>query len=205
AGGAYLPLDGDFPAERLAFMREETRPVVTVDEVWLAGAEQRVVDSGVVLPGAADPSAAAYVLYTSGSTGRPKGVVVGRGALANLLADMRRRVPLASGDRLLAVTTIGFDIAGLELFTPLTSGGTVVLARGGIVHDPDQLRDLLVQEQVSVMQATPSLWRAALDSPDVTRALAGVRVLVGGEALPSDLADRLTTTAASVVNVYGPT
>ncbi|WP_157849463.1 AMP-binding protein, partial [Streptomyces violaceorubidus] len=99
-----------------------------------------------------------------------------------------------SGDRLLAVTTIGFDIAGLELFTPLTSGGTVVLAPGGIVHDPDQLRDLLIQEQVSVMQATPSLWRAALDSPDVTQALTRVRVLVGGEALPSDLADRLTTT-----------
>ncbi|MGW2299455.1 amino acid adenylation domain-containing protein, partial [Streptomyces violaceorubidus] len=148
---------------------------------------------------------AAYVLYTSGSTGRPKGVVVGRGALANLLGDMRQRVPLTSGDRLLAVTTVGFDIAGLELFTPLISGGTVVLAPGGIVHDPDQLRDLLVQGQVSVMQATPSLWRAALDSPDVTRALAGVRVLVGGEALPSDLADRLTAAASGVVNVYGPT
>ncbi|MER6169537.1 amino acid adenylation domain-containing protein, partial [Streptomyces violaceorubidus] len=205
AGGAYLPLDGDFPAERLAFMREETRPVVTVDEAWLAEAATRVVDSGVALPGTADPSGAAYVLYTSGSTGRPKGVVVGRGALGNLLADMRRRVPLTDSDRLLAVTTIGFDIAGLELFAPLISGGTVVLAPGGIVHDPDQLRDLLVQEQVSVMQATPSLWRAALDSPDVTRALTGVRVLVGGEALPVDLADRLTAATSGVVNVYGPT
>ncbi|WP_425338002.1 AMP-binding protein, partial [Streptomyces violaceorubidus] len=123
AGGAYLPLDGDFPAERLAFMREETRPVVTVDEAWLAEAGLRQVAHKTPLPHIVEGSQAAYVLYTSGSTGRPKGVVVGRGALANLLGDMRRRVPLTSGDRLLAVTTIGFDIAGLELFTPLTSGG----------------------------------------------------------------------------------
>ncbi|MFF8098162.1 amino acid adenylation domain-containing protein, partial [Streptomyces sp. NPDC016675] len=204
-GGAYLPLDADFPAERLAFMREETRPVVVIDEEWLEGAWEREPAAGTSLPGSVDPALAAYVLYTSGSTGRPKGVVVSRGALANLLTDMRGRIPLAGGDRLLAVTTVGFDIAGLELFAPLTAGAAVVVAPTGVVHDPDQLRALLTDERVTVMQATPSLWRSVVDDAGAAAALAGVRVLVGGEALPVDLADRLTEVAAQVTNVYGPT
>ncbi|MEU0229178.1 amino acid adenylation domain-containing protein, partial [Streptomyces sp. NPDC006284] len=204
-GGAYLPLDADFPAERLAFMREETRPVLVIDEEWLAGAWEREPAAGTSLPVAVDPALAAYVLYTSGSTGRPKGVVVSRGALANLLTDMRGRIPLAGGDRLLAVTTVGFDIAGLELFAPLTAGAAVVVAPAGVVHDPEQLRALLTGKRVTVMQATPSLWRSVVDDAGAAAALAGVRVLVGGEALPVDLAERLTEVAAQVTNVYGPT
>ncbi|MEU5757338.1 amino acid adenylation domain-containing protein, partial [Streptomyces sp. NPDC047829] len=204
-GGAYLPLDADFPADRLAFMRDETRPVLVIDEEWLEGTWGREPAAGTSLPAAVDPALAAYVLYTSGSTGRPKGVVVSRGALANLLADMRGRIPLAGGDRLLAVTTVGFDIAGLELFAPLTAGAAVVVAPSGVVHDPEQLRVLLTDEQVTVMQATPSLWRSVVDDAGAAAALAGVRVLVGGEALPTDLADRLTEVAAQVTNVYGPT
>ncbi|MGZ3118337.1 amino acid adenylation domain-containing protein [Streptomyces sp. H62] len=204
-GGAYLPLDADFPEERLAFMREETRPVLVIDEEWLAGTWEREPAAGTSLPVAVDPALAAYVLYTSGSTGRPKGVVVSRGALANLLCDMRGRIPLAGGDRLLAVTTVGFDIAGLELFAPLTAGAAVVVAPSGVVHDPEQLRALLTGERVTVMQATPSLWRSVVDDAGAAAALAGVRVLVGGEALPVDLAERLTEVAAQVTNVYGPT
>ncbi|MEU0229116.1 amino acid adenylation domain-containing protein [Streptomyces sp. NPDC006284] len=204
-GGAYLPLDADFPADRLAFMRDETRPVLVIDEEWLEGTWGREPAAGTSLPAAVDPALAAYVLYTSGSTGRPKGVVVSRGALANLLADMRGRIPLAGGDRLLAVTTVGFDIAGLELFAPLTAGAAVIVAPSGVVHDPEQLRVLLTDEQVTVMQATPSLWRSVTADEGAAAALAGVRVLAGGEALPTDLADRLTEVAAQVTNVYGPT
>ncbi|WP_079155640.1 non-ribosomal peptide synthetase [Streptomyces ambofaciens] len=204
-GGAYLPLDADFPADRLAFMQEETRPVLVIDEQWLERAWEREPAAGGVLPASVDPALAAYVLYTSGSTGRPKGVVVSRGALANLLTDMRQRIPLTSEDRLLAVTTVGFDIAGLELFAPLTAGAAVVVAPTGVVHDPDQLRALLTDERVTVMQATPSLWRSVADDAGTAAALAGVRVLAGGEALPADLADRLTEAAAQVTNVYGPT
>ncbi|MEU9287956.1 amino acid adenylation domain-containing protein, partial [Streptomyces sp. NPDC048275] len=205
AGGAYLPLDADFPADRLEFMRGETRPVLVLDERWLAEAGQREPAAEVTLPEVVAGEQAAYVLYTSGSTGRPKGVVVSRGALANLLADMRERVPLVGGDRLLAVTTIGFDIAGLELFAPLTAGAAVVVAPSGLVHDPEGLRALLAGERVTVMQATPSLWRSVTADPGAAGALAGVRVLVGGEALPVDLADQLTRAAAHVTNVYGPT
>ncbi|MFJ8231219.1 amino acid adenylation domain-containing protein, partial [Streptomyces sp. NPDC094448] len=204
AGGGYLPLDGDFPAERLAFMQEETRPVVVVDEEWMAAAADREPGAGVMLPGCADARQAAYVLYTSGSTGRPKGVVVSRGALANLLVDMRERIGLGDGDRLLAVTTVGFDIAGLELFAPLTAGAAVVIAPAGLVHEPGELSALLTTEQITVMQATPSLWRTMAADADAS-ALAGVRILVGGEALPSDLATQLAGAADHVTNVYGPT
>ncbi|MFD3505802.1 amino acid adenylation domain-containing protein, partial [Streptomyces sp. NPDC058678] len=205
AGGAYLPLDGDFPAERLAFMQDETRPVLVVDEAWMADAAHREPEPTTTLPHTTDARQTAYVLYTSGSTGRPKGVVVSRGALANLLADMRERVPLADGDRLLAVTTIGFDIAGLELFAPLTAGAAVVIAEAGLVHEPERLRAVLADERVTVMQATPSLWRSVTADPGAAAALAGVRVLVGGEAVPADLAEQLTHAAAQVTNVYGPT
>ncbi|MFF8098102.1 amino acid adenylation domain-containing protein, partial [Streptomyces sp. NPDC016675] len=205
-GGAYLPLDADFPADRLAFMREETRPVLVIDEEWLDGVRGREPDHATHLPvGTTRPDQAAYVLYTSGSTGRPKGVVISRGALANLLTDMRERIPLTGEDRLLAVTTVGFDIAGLELFAPLTAGAAVIVAPTGVVHDPDQLRALLTDERVTVMQATPSLWRSVTTDEGAAAALAGVRVLTGGEALPTDLADRLTEVAAQVTNVYGPT
>ncbi|MFJ8234057.1 amino acid adenylation domain-containing protein, partial [Streptomyces sp. NPDC094448] len=207
AGGGYLPLDGDFPADRLAFMQEETRPVVVVDEEWMAAAAHREPHPATTVPRTTDNQQTAYVLYTSGSTGRPKGVVVSRGALANLLVDMCGRVGLVDGDRLLAVTTVGFDIAGLELFAPLTAGAAVVIAPAGLVHEPGELGALLTSEQITVMQATPSLWRTVVADADAgaVGALGGVRVLVGGEALPGDLAARLAGVAGRVTNVYGPT
>ncbi|MDT0305323.1 AMP-binding protein, partial [Streptomonospora wellingtoniae] len=146
---------------------------------------------------------AAYILYTSGSTGRPKGVVVSHGALANFLADMGDRFPLSAGERLLAVTTVGFDISALELYLPLLAGATAVLADRGTVRDPAALADLLESSGASVMQATPALWRALAEERPAS--LAGLRVLVGGEALPEALAEALAGRAERVVNLYGPT
>ncbi|MGW2332217.1 non-ribosomal peptide synthetase, partial [Streptomyces sp. NPDC001700] len=195
--------DPDFPVDRVEFMRAETGPVLVLDEAMFASLDTCDSAGEAELAGVVPGEGAAYVLYTSGSTGRPKGVVVSRAALANLVTDMRARIPLSADDRLLAVTTVGFDIAGLELFAPLISGACVVLATPGLVHDPAALRETLRSERVTVMQATPSLWRAVAD--EAGDALRGVRVLVGGEALPTDLAGRLTASAASVLNVYGPT
>ncbi|MBU3871521.1 AMP-binding protein, partial [Streptomyces sp. 4503] len=110
---------------------------------------------------------------------------------------------LTGEDRLLAVTTVGFDIAGLELFVPLLSGAAVVVAARDVVRDPAALCALVSAERVSVMQATPSLWRAVL--AEDASVLAEVRVLVGGEALPADLAVALAERAESVTNMYGPT
>ncbi|NEC17370.1 AMP-binding protein, partial [Streptomyces parvus] len=144
-----------------------------------------------------------YVIYTSGSTGRPKGVVVPRLALDNLLAAMGRLLGLSGEDRLLAVTTVSFDIAALELFVPLLGGATVVLAADDDVTDPFALAGLIRSTAPTVMQATPSLWRVLADAdPD---ALGGLRALSGGEPLPADLADTLTRHANGLVNLYGPT
>ncbi|MER0245715.1 amino acid adenylation domain-containing protein, partial [Streptomyces sp. HSW2009] len=166
------------------------------------GAPGTTADTAPHTP-AAHGEQTAYVIYTSGSTGRPKGVAVPRRALANLLATARHELGLTADDRLLAVTTVSFDIAALELFTPLLAGGTVLLASAEQVRDPFLLRDLIAAAGPTVMQATPSLWRVLTDA--VPEALTGIKVLTGGEPLAPDLADRLAGLGAGVVNLYGPT
>jgi amino acid adenylation domain-containing protein len=206
AGAAYLPLDPAFPADRLAFMVADARPkVVVVDQstrhLFPDGldvheeAEPRIRQ--------AEPENAAYVLYTSGSTGRPKGVVVTRRDLDAFLAAISEPVPLTPGDRLLAVTTLSFDISVLELLAPLRAGATVVLASSDQVRDPLLLASLIEAQGVTVLQATPSLWSALTNASDVE--LRDVRALVGGEALPPALARELAARARSVTNLYGPT
>ncbi|MGW0910113.1 non-ribosomal peptide synthase/polyketide synthase, partial [Streptomyces sp. NPDC002853] len=224
SGAGYLPLDMDYPAERLEFMLAESAPVTVLSSVQLA---QGVPGAGpVALVDDADTAAEIgacsaanvtdadrrvpvagghpmYVIYTSGSTGRPKGVVVSRAALVNLLVGMQQQLGLSREDRLLALTTVGFDIAGLELFLPLTHGAAVVMGAKELVYDQDAFGRTIQESGASVVQATPTLWRSVLAGGRVD--LGGVRVLVGGEALPADLAGRLAQAAAGVVNVYGPT
>ncbi|MFE5098145.1 amino acid adenylation domain-containing protein, partial [Streptomyces sp. NPDC056638] len=226
AGAAYLPIDPEYPTDRIAYVLGDAGVscVVTgavVGGVLPEGVDRLVLDDPVVvaelagLEGGALSGGlrglsswnAAYVVYTSGSTGRPKGVVVEHRSLVNFLAGMQERVGLGGGDRLLAVTTVGFDIAGLELFLPLLCGARVVLASRDEVRDPGVLRGLLVSSGATVVQATPSLWQAVVSEAGdgADGVLAGVRVLVGGEALPGGLARVLVGRAASVMNVYGPT
>ncbi|WP_433273797.1 non-ribosomal peptide synthase/polyketide synthase [Actinosynnema sp. CS-041913] len=148
----------------------------------------------------ADP---AYAIYTSGSTGKPKGVVVPADALHNFLIAMARRFPLDRNDTLVAVTTAAFDIAALEVFLPLLSGARIVVAPRDVVRDPKALADLITSAGATIVQATPSLWQALVaEAPDAVR---GLRVLVGGEALPPALAERLRDLAVDVTNLYGPT
>ncbi|MFF3334803.1 amino acid adenylation domain-containing protein [Streptomyces sp. NPDC002888] len=214
AGAAYLPLDPEYPAERLAYVLEDATPVCVVTSAECAP----VLPEGVVRVLAGDPAVAgldggplgtvvrpqdaAYVIFTSGSTGRPKGVVVPHAALAAHLRGAGERAPLSGGDRLVAVTTVSFDIAALELFLPLVSGASVVVASRDAVRDPAALLELVVSSGATVVQGVPSLWRGVLEAGPWP---ASVRVLVGGEALPGELAARLTATGAQVVNVYGPT
>ncbi|MGW6535807.1 amino acid adenylation domain-containing protein [Streptomyces sp. NPDC055011] len=224
AGGAYLPLDLEYPAERLEFMVRDARPVCVLTTLAAAadapdvpGTETLVLDSPDALSALADladapaaplpaPDGAhpAYVIHTSGSTGRPKGVVIPHSALANFLRMQAHELAMEPGDGLVAVTTVSFDIAALELHVPLISGAAVVLADRDTVRDPAALAALVEAHRPAVMQATPSLWHALLEE-GAPRALARTRVLVGGEALPAALAERLARTAASVTNVYGPT
>ena len=222
SGAAYLPLDPDYPADRLHYMLADAAPVVTLTHRrvrdLLAGQGEAAAtgplwvldDPDTVLlddPAAQAPvphaDHPAYVIYTSGSTGRPKGVVVPHGALVNLVEDMRRRFEVTPEDRFLAVTTFGFDIANLELFVPLAAGGELLVANRETVRDPASLAAALTTSGATLMQATPSLWQSL--AADHASQLANLRVLVGGEALPEPLARALTAHCASVTNVYGPT
>jgi amino acid adenylation domain-containing protein len=188
---------GDLP-------RPETEPNVTlvaVDDAKTAAALMAESTDNVV--SGVTARHLAYVIYTSGSTGRPKGVGVEQGALANLLATMREAPGLAASDVLLAVTTVSFDIAGLELFLPLTTGATVAIAPREASGDPLLLHQALAATQATMLQATPATWRLLIDSgwPGDPRLIA----LCGGEALAPDLAAALLPRCGVLWNVYGPT
>ncbi|HVB39257.1 MAG TPA: amino acid adenylation domain-containing protein, partial [Vicinamibacterales bacterium] len=217
AGGAYVPLDPAFPSGRLALMIEDARmPWLLSDgrraldlppscrEIDIAAGRSRwMATSPQPSPVPVDAEQLAYVIYTSGSTGRPKGVQIPHRALLNFLASMRRAPGLGPDDRLLAVTTLSFDIAGLELWLPLIGGATVVLAGRDAAVDGRELARLLEAERITVMQATPATWRL-LQEVGWTNPR-GIRMLVGGEAVPVDLARYLRRVGRSVWNMYGPT
>ncbi len=217
AGAAYVPLDPAYPAERIAFIVEETKAAVVLTEEALA-VQLHAPDSYVMcldrewpllrrLKTGADAQPAkrdlAYVIYTSGSTGKPKGVEIEHEALANFLNSMRRAPGFTAENSLLAVTTISFDIAGLELFLPLVCGGRVVLAESEAMADGHRLAQSLTRENISVLQATPSTWRLLLEAG--WKAPKGFKMLCGGEALPLDLATRLLEGEGELWNMYGPT
>ncbi|WP_369193175.1 amino acid adenylation domain-containing protein [Streptomyces djakartensis] len=201
-GATYVPIDPDHPRSRIDHILDDARPALVLDTGTLAGAD--LAGHPATAPAVTvHPDNAAYVIYTSGSTGKPKGVSVTHRGLANFLATMRRRFPLSPSDRLLAVTTVSFDIAGLELYLPLLSGAAVVLAGKETVSQPSAVREVMRRHGVTVVQATPAFWQILLmEEPDGAR---GLRILVGGEALPPQLAEALAGQAAEVANVYGPT
>jgi amino acid adenylation domain-containing protein len=219
AGAAYVPLDPGFPRERLAYMAEDARLSLVITETThadlsgLPRERQLRVDEDAALidaasdaalpPAAGGGAATAYVIYTSGSTGRPKGVVLPQRAVCNFLASMRREPGLEPADRLLAVTTLSFDIAVLELLLPLTCGASVVLAVREDAMDGEALAALIAEHRITVMQATPTTWHLLLDAG--WRAPAGFRALCGGEALPPALATALRAQSIELWNLYGPT
>lgn len=145
----------------------------------------------------------AYVIFTSGSTGRPKGVQIEHRAVVNLLESMSHVPGVTAEDVLVAVTTLSFDIAGLELFLPLIKGAQVVVAGRDIVVDGQRLGELIETSRATVMQATPATWRMLLDSGWPGRK--EMKVLCGGEALTPELAAELIPRCSSLWNMYGPT
>ncbi|NLE87560.1 MAG: amino acid adenylation domain-containing protein [Myxococcales bacterium] len=222
AGGAYVPLDPMFPRDRLAFMVEDSRLGVLVAEsqlqeelgltapaVLCLDKEQEALNGESSAPLDADPErdatpeSLAYVIYTSGSTGKPKGVCVPHVAVVNFLTSMAKEPGLGAEDVLLAVTTLSFDIAVLELFLPLSVGARVVLATKETASDGTLLREAIAAHGVTVLQATPSTYRLLLAAGyqgDGT-----LKMLCGGEALPRELAGELARHASSLWNMYGPT
>ncbi|HTG34807.1 MAG TPA: amino acid adenylation domain-containing protein, partial [Thermoanaerobaculia bacterium] len=220
AGGAYVPLDPAYPQERLRYMMEHSgAPLLVTQERLLASLPEtgmRVValdrDREEIARRPAEPlrpigtaplhpESLAYVIYTSGSTGRPKGVQISHRALGNFLDSMARRPGLAAGDRLVAVTSLSFDIAGLEIFLPLLAGGTIDLVSREVAMDGVRLAEKLAG--AAALQATPATWRLLLDAG--WKGEAGLRALCGGEAVKPRLVADLAPCVGSLWNMYGPT
>lgn len=210
AGITYVPLDPDHPADRLRHILENADVDLVLAQEGVLDVGKPVVDpremkggEGMAREAAPGPDNLAYIIYTSGSTGQPKGVAIDNASLLNLLQSMCRQPGMKPGDRLLAVTTVAFDIAGLELLLPLLAGGTVVLADRDTVMVPDRLAAAIDEHSITHMQATPAAWRLLLDSG--WAGCAQLTALCGGEALDAALAARLRDRVAALWNLYGPT
>ncbi len=217
-GAAYLPVDPTMPRDRQALMLDDAAPAVLLTEttlrdqlpktqasIFVIDAESAALaaESGADAPVAVAPDDLAYLMYTSGSTGVPKGVEIPHGALVNFLASMQERPGLTAGDTLVAVTTLSFDIAGLEIFLPLVTGARLILLSRDEVIDGFQIVRRLQEHKATVLQATPSLWRMLLDAD--WPGAPGLKMLCGGEALPRQLANQLLAKGGELWNMYGPT
>jgi amino acid adenylation domain-containing protein len=218
SGGTYLPLDPKFPKDRIAFMladsevalllthfsMRESLPETTARVVLLDRENESLSKVPVTnLPLDNNPEHLAYLIYTSGSTGKPKGVMIPRGALVNFLLSMAETPGMAASDTLLAVTTTSFDISILEFLLPLVCGAQIVMATAEQSSDARELKRLLRQHAVTVMQATPTTWRMLLENG--WEGKTDLRILCGGEALTADLARQLLPRCRELWNMYGPT
>jgi len=231
SGAAYLPLDPYFPSARLAVMLTDSRASLLITQAGVITQVVQTLQATHAMIPVLDlsdqvvqttlsqcaketvtqterlhrltSSHLAYILYTSGSTGKPKGVQITHLALLNFLLGMQQQPGFAQNEVLLAVTTISFDIAGLELYLPLICGGSVVLASRRAAMGGFELSRMIQQHQVDVMQATPATWRMLMQTGNKLSQLK--RILCGGEALDHELASQLTRTGAEIWNLYGPT
>ena len=216
AGAAYVPLDPDYPEERISYMVEDANVSLLLTQESVLHAMPSLNKSGAVCldrdfaqiaqhsesnpERIVNPGNPAYVIYTSGSTGRPKGVVVSQGNLAYFISTIPSRLSLTAEDVLLAITTICFDISNYELLVPITAGAQVVI-RAGVSEGNGVAQDLTTYG-ITAVQGTPSFWRMFCDGLSIRPKL---KIFCGGEALNSDLADTLLSLDCDITNMYGPT
>ena len=219
SGAGYVPLDPDYPVDRLAYMVEnsEVKHVIAhldqaeltdefettttfIDQDWdkIAAAGNKKVKAKVK-----PPTDIAYVIYTSGSTGKPKGVQVQHRAAVNLLWSMIETPGFTADDRILATTTLSFDISVAEMFLPLVVGGSVAVVDRATARDTTALVAAMQQYEVSFMQATPAMWRMILETDFAGRP--GMKFVTAGEPLPRDLIQPMLDRCEQLWNLYGPT
>jgi amino acid adenylation domain-containing protein len=233
AGGAYVPLDPNYPQSRLAYMIEDsgielmltqshiekqlTIPATVETKLEVLLLDDALGDNNL---GEGEDSLAeystenlvnynnsanlAYVIYTSGSTGKPKGVAVPHQGVVNLLASMAKQPGINADDKVLALTSLSFDIAALELYLPLSHGASIVLLDAATSKDPQRIVDIAERAAVSIIQATPSTWKMLM-SADASCLLKRCKLLSGGEALPESLSNEILEHSECMWNVYGPT
>ena len=231
AGGAYVPLDPSYPADRLAFMMQDSAPAVILShaparvalEAAMTGLAQRppILDLEADLPlwtgqpiANPDPAAAgltsshlAYVIYTSGSTGAPKGVMTEHRALINRLQWMQNAYGLTAGDTVLQKTPFSFDVSVWEFFWPLGWGAKLAIAAPGAHLDPARLAQVIDEQRVTTAHFVPSMLRSFLEHQAAERCGTLTRVICSGEALPLPLMEVFQEKLdwAKLHNLYGPT
>ncbi|QKW49146.1 non-ribosomal peptide synthetase [Streptomyces buecherae] len=224
AGGAYLPLDPDYPAERLAYMLGDASPACVLTDRATHGALPETTVPALVLddpevradlarfpgtdPGRAlTPHHPAYVIYTSGSTGRPKGVVVPHRAIDNRLRWMQDTYPLRADDRVLQKTPSGFDVSVWEFFWALREGATLVVAEPGGHQDPAYLARTIRDQHITTVHFVPSMLGVFLTEPGAAHCTGLRRVFCSGEALPRETVTDFHRLLPGVPlhNLYGPT
>ncbi|MTI47958.1 MAG: amino acid adenylation domain-containing protein [Firmicutes bacterium] len=218
AGAAYVPMDPAYPKERLLYMIQDsqTKTIITDSDnlEWLDKPEVKLIsidkDKDYILKEdseninlAISSDDRAYVIYTSGSTGHPKGVQISHKNIVNFLLSMKKAPGITSEDIMFSVTSISFDIAGLEMYLPLIAGAKLVLTSRELVADGSSLIDYIETSKATIMQGTPVTWRMLLDSGWKNER--DIKVLCGGEAMSSDLARELLDKSTEVWNLYGPT
>lgn len=218
AGGAYIPLDPSYPADRLAFTIEDSKlqillteqaqleylpqhcaRAIVLDREWetidLYNPERVVSD--------VTTDNLAYTIYTSGSTGKPKGVQVTHRSAVNLYESMSQSPGLTASDTLLALSSISFDMSVLELFLPLSVGAKIALVSREVASDGVRLAEIMTASGTTMMQATPATWRLLLATG--WQGNRHLKILCGGEAMTSQLAEQLLDRCAALWNMYGPT
>ena len=198
-GAACLPLDPDFPAQRVRYMLKDSGAavVITTEGLEISNPLWRGVPEG--------RGVLAYVIYTSGSTGKPKGVAVSHDNVVNFITAMGEKIDFSAGKTILALTTVSFDIFVLETLLPLTRGLKVVVADEEQQRDPERLGRVIQHTGVDMLQVTPSRLRLILQDKESKQWLPGLtELIIGGEALPPELFQQIRGLCPRVYNVYGP-
>jgi amino acid adenylation domain-containing protein/thioester reductase-like protein len=217
AGGAYVPLDPLFPKDRLSYIINETKMSIIVTNkngeddllknkkvIYLSNEKENTQKWKTQnLNKRIKTNHLAYIIFTSGSTGNPKGVRINHNSLTNFLVSMKEKPGIKSEDRLLAITTISFDIAALEIYLPLITGSGLIVASRETVVDGNLLSKRIKESKITIMQATPSSWQMLLESD--WEGDSKFKALCGGEALSKGLAEKLLKKCGSLWNMYGPT
>jgi tyrocidine synthetase III len=215
AGAAYVPIDPDYPVDRSRYIVENSGLKILLTDKRTTGADLPVTAVMIADQSlyngelSAMPAQApkeddiAYIIYTSGSTGKPKGVRVKHAAAVNVIHSVAAQLQLTPADRWVAITTYTFDMSVVEMFTPLLTGGCVILAGKDEVNNPDTLSSLLEDQAATVLQATPGMWNVLIESGWKGRQQ--LQVISGGEAMSETLISRLLALTGKVWNMYGPT
>jgi amino acid adenylation domain-containing protein len=217
AGCTYIPLDPIYPKDRLALILEDGNPALMITEKKLLESLPQTETKNIFIEDveaykdystentdfSVTPNTVAYLIYTSGSTGKPKGVQLEHYSVVNFLASMAKKPGITPDDVMLAVTTISFDIAGLEMYLPILCGASIYIASQETSMNPDLLIQKIEASKATILQATPVTFRM-LNSAEWHGAK-GLKILCGGEAMPKELAFDLINKCGELWNMYGPT